>query len=382
MDGIQLNEEEILSILKPLKKKCNTYNRIAMICSTIMILGIMAYMIIGINFFRNSPNIFLSFPFAMITFFVLIFLLFMLKKPMDKAEKAYIDAYKRLIAKPVLDSSFENARYNPLEGYPREDFKNSGLLYLGDSYDYKSEDLITGTYKGVAFRRADVYIKHVTGSGKHRHTVIDANGRLLEVSFHKQINGMVKIVKKGNANTLLDDDRMVEMEDIDFNEKFIVFTNDKHSAFYLLTPQFMEYIKKLYDRDYKVYITFDGRKLCFLQSGHGGIFEPPKEELNIRDEVRKSKAELAEIGEIIEILQLDEAAEREAVLREAGVFLQDEAAERETFLRGEAEKHMIRSYGIGSKGDTKKTVGCMIAVIFTWFFTVVIFLIVFFTFIY
>lgn len=315
MDRIQLNEEEILSILKPLKKKCNTYDRIAKIGSTIMVLGYMAIMFIGIMVSRNSLYLFRSIiPFIMITVVGIVLLLVMLNRQSDNAEKEYADAYKRLIAKPVLDSSFENARYNPFEGYSREDFKTSGLLYLGDSYDYKSEDLITGTYKGVAFRRADVEITHVVGSGKHRHTVIDANGRLLEVSFHKQINGMVRIVKEGNS--LSDENRMVEMEDIDFNEKFNVYADDKHSAFYLLTPQFMEYIKKLYGRDYAIYITFDGRKLCFLQSGHGGIFEPPKEELNIWDEVRKSKAELAEIGEIIEILRLDEAAERETVLRE------------------------------------------------------------------
>ena len=123
-------------------------------------------------------------------------------------------------------------------------------------------------------------ITHVEGGRRRMHTVVDVDGRILEISFPKQIEETVKIVKKKDPYTLSESDK-IEMEDVDFNQKFDVFAKDKHSAFYLLTPQFMEYIKKLYNRDDRVYISFDGEKVYFLQSGHGGIFEPPKEKIDI-----------------------------------------------------------------------------------------------------
>lgn len=72
----------------------------------------------------------------------------------------------------------------------------------------------------------------------------------------------------------------------------------------------MEYVKKLYDKDERVYIIFDGEKVDVLQSGKGGIFEPPQGKIDIWDEVRKCKAELEEIKEIIDALQGNEAVEQ------------------------------------------------------------------------
>lgn len=369
MGNIQLNGEEISNILIPLRKKWSTYDRIVKLGSTVLVLGVMAYMFAGMILFRYALRIVIFLPVVIIMVGVFGFLLTRVRKQSDKAEKEYTDTYKRLIAKPILDASFENAHFNPEAGYPREDFKAGALLYVGDAYDYASEDLITGTCRGVAFRRADIKIRHVVGH-KHPRTVTDADGRLLEVAFHKNMNGMVRVVKKDEAVLCPDENKRIEMEDMDFNEKFDVYANDRHSAFYLLTPQFMEYMKKLYDRDDKIYITFDGNKLYFLQSGHGGIFEPPEGEFDIRDEVRKCKAELAEIEEIIELLQLDDVAQRETMLRETGVPLQEEAVVYTT----DSNRMLF--------GKTKKkNMGCLIAILILWGVSA-IFLILFYSILY
>lgn len=318
---VEIKGEEILAVLTPLRKKWNACLILKHTLKGILLIGVLAYLLGGIGSLEHMWYVSVFFPIIMIL--IVLFNIFTRWKPFDeKAKREYADAYKRLISQPVLDSCFDNATFNPEAGYPREDFMASALMHISYSHEYKSEDLITGTYSGVAFRRADILITHMT-SGKNRHRVIDADGRLLEIDFPKTINGTVRIVKAGglesqsfgyfnsgsliNADSILEllgADARVEMEDVDFNQKFRVYAQDKHSAFYLLTPQFMEYIKQLYNRDDDVYIVCNGNKLYFLQSGHGGIFEPPKQEFDIWDEVRKCRAELEEIGEIIDLLQV------------------------------------------------------------------------------
>lgn len=313
---IDLKGEEILKTLTPLRKRWKLLKGIEKGFMALAILGFAGVFITPIAFIQILDTHKYIPAICIATFLVFIVLSNIMAKVSAKTKKKYADMYKRLISQPVLDACFDNAQYEAEAGYPREDFKASGLLPIGSSYTYDSEDLITGTYKGVAFRRADIRITHRTG-GEHKSTVVDADGRLLEVAYHKKINGTVKIVKEAEAIMLFAEDVLVETEDMEFNRIFNVYAKDKHSAFYLLTPQFIEYIKQLSEKEDKLFITFDGEKLYILLSGHGGIFEPPMGEFNIWDEVRKCKAELAEIDEIIDNLRLDVAAEQDKILEEA-----------------------------------------------------------------
>lgn len=309
---IELKGEEILKTLTPLRKRWTVYKFIKKVINGLMVLGFIAIFIGPFFFFdKGDPRMF--FVIFMAIDFVLIGFGAIWGKVCGKAKKKYADTYKQLISRPVLDSCFDNAQFDPGAGYPREEFRASGLLPVGAGHTYVSEDLITGTYKGVAFRRADIRITHKSG-GKHKTTVVDADGRMLEVAFHKEVRDTIRIAKEPKAIVLFGEDVLVETEDMDFNRKFNVYARDKHSAFYFLTPQFIEFFKHMYDKDDVIYITFNGEKLYFLISGHGGIFEPPFREFDIWDEVRKCKGELTEIREIIEGLQLDVAAWQEGVL--------------------------------------------------------------------
>lgn len=305
MNGIEIKEEEILKILKPLKNKWRICTVLAYAAGLLLFLGVCLIPLwvkdsVGI-LLDLSPAAIRGIGFAFIALFIaaiitvpaLIFL-------SNKQWKAYVAAYKNLIPRKVMEATLENGQCYFNGGYARKDFEALDLLKIDGRHTYTSEDLITGFYKGIGFKRADIKITHEVG-GRNKHTVVDVDGRILEISFPKQIEGRVKIVKKNDLYTLLKGDT-ITMEDVDFNRRFDVFAKDPHSAFYLLTPHFMEYIKELHDIDERMYIGFDGKKVCILQSGHGGIFEPPKEKLDVWEEVRKCEAELKEIGEMINII--------------------------------------------------------------------------------
>ncbi|MDE6626771.1 MAG: DUF3137 domain-containing protein [Lachnospiraceae bacterium] len=338
MGRVELNGEEILNTLEPLRKKWNLTKWIEQLVLCILVLCLMSPMA-EVMFMQHIQGIYIGIlPAMSIIFIVCLYLEYILRKNCRKAKQEYEETYKRLISKPVLDSIFENAIFLPDTGYSRVDFKASELMWgFGAGHTYDSEDLIMGTCNGVAFRRADVRVTHRSD----KRTVVDVDGRLLEVAFPKKINGIVRVVKEGTVINLMGvNSLLVETEDADFNKKFNVYAKDKHSAFYLLTPHFMEYIKKLYNRDERIAITFDGEKLYFLQSGHGGIFEPPAGAFNAWDEVRKCRQELSEIGEIIDILQVDDVVERERKKREAtgAVSEKAEAIEPPQIILGIEEK--------------------------------------------
>lgn len=311
MGRVELNGEEIIHTLEPLRKKWQRIRYMEKLVSTVLVVCMIIFFG-GAVCFPYIKKIYLLLPVACGLIIFSIILLNILGKNSHKRKQEYTDFYKRLISRPVLHSIFEKVTFEPHEGYPREDFKASELMWIfGSSYTYTSEDLIIGTYKGVNFRRADVKITHKSSDS----TVVDVDGRLLEVVFPKKINGIVRVVKEGMVINLMGvNSPLVETEDADFNKKYNVYAEDKHSAFYLLTPQFMEYIKNLYSRDNQITITFDGEKLYFLQSGHGGIFEPPAGEFNAWDEVKKCREELSEIGEIIDVLQVENVADKGQIL--------------------------------------------------------------------
>lgn len=248
-------------------------------------------------------------------------------------KKRYFNRYKQLLGvEGILRSFFDDVSYSPVWGMTREEFDRTGVFYA-EGGNYRSEDLITAAYQGIGFQQSDINIYTWTGS-KNKTKVTYVDGRVVKFHYKKEIQGKILIASKGfipksasafaNGKPIytqkekIKELSMISMEDTDFNNKFTVYTNNPHSAYYFLTPHVMEYIKGLWGMDSKVSISFDGEYLSILRSGSGGIFEPPLHgTINVAEQVRVIRQELQEIVRCIEALRLDERQEREEVLEEA-----------------------------------------------------------------
>ena len=214
---------------------------------------------------------------------------------------AYKSIYKQMIAKPVLESVFENVRYDPLNGITPEEFKQFHLIRWRMDFRYNTENLIQGTYQGIKFLQADIHIEHY----RTRVAVTDIKGRLLKFSCQKNISGSALIVTKNHKAKLETGLHKVKTEDVEFNAKFDVYALDEQSASDLLTPQFVERIKRVYGYDDDIYIHYDRGKVYFLHSGAGGVFEPPKDSLDIEYERKRIRYELEKIEKVIDIFQFE-----------------------------------------------------------------------------
>lgn len=297
MNDVSIDVGRIEAALKPLQQKSK-------LGSFIMKVGVFIFIALFVLTFVSGGSA-IGFDLMKIGFPILIFCLIGGSIYYHFARSKYVKEFKNVLAVPVLRSMFGDARYYPERGFTSEEFQAARLIKWRGDFRYHSEDLIAGVHRGISFRQADVKITHTTGSGKNRHTVVDVNGRIWEFDCPRQVSSNVLIVKDNTHAALEYGMNKIEMEDVEFNRMFDVYSEDEHSAFYVLTPHFMEYIKSLHRQDKAVYISFDGDKLYFMQSGRGGIFEPSDAKVDVRSEIEKAKKELGVIDKIIDTLKVE-----------------------------------------------------------------------------
>ena len=123
-------------------------------------------------------------------------------------------------------------------------FTESCIIPAYNNSEY--DDIFKGSYKDVSIEIVEA--EYIQGSGKHRHTVF--NGVIVKLDMNKNFvshtlvksSSIVRILPKNIFGNNL---RFTELEDPEFNKKFDVFTTDEVDARYLLTPSFMERLKKM-----------------------------------------------------------------------------------------------------------------------------------------
>ena len=67
--------------------------------------------------------------------------------------------------------------------------------------------------------------------------------------FNKNFKSNVQVISNDFIKRSLPhikNNKKVKLEDIEFNKMFKIYSEIEHDAFYILTPHFMEKIKKLY----------------------------------------------------------------------------------------------------------------------------------------
>jgi len=185
--------------------------------------------------------------------------------------KGYRKKFKSDIV-PIAISRFgENIEYSP-EGLPRSDAEKTDMF--GHFTKFSSEDTVKGKIKDVNFRCSDVKLGYFRGSGKHRRYVKVCHGQLYIFDFNKRFktNTIIreKLIQKPNGLVKM------ELENVDFNNQFHIYTNNEHDAFYILTPHFMEKLMTLEKRHPgNLYIAFYHSMLFIGIDNNKDRFEPP-----------------------------------------------------------------------------------------------------------
>lgn len=233
-----------------------------------------------------------------------------------EAEKELKTLYKDTFLNGMFNEFFENARYMGTLGFTQHKVKEFELHDLGEQFE--SEDQLSGIYKGVHFEQADVHSWTFYRKREHNQMETYFHGRMFifDLPIHniqsvKIFNKLVLDAKNDHRIRSSESNR-VEMESVQFNEAFSVYSEDAHDAFYILTPPMMDRLMQLYERYCKINeyafhnisFHFKGSKLYFTMECDNKAFDAGKFPISYPDEKAKMKSDIQVIIDLIESLDL------------------------------------------------------------------------------
>lgn len=122
---------------------------------------------------------------------------------------------------------------------------NSHIFYYSKKYKQFYSDIFFGSYRDVKMDFSGAYYQV-----KKFPTMFEFNGSVIRIKMNKSFEGVTIL----RPNTMLDNDcsdlekaglQKIELEDIEFNKKFLVYSTDQIEARYLLTTGFMDRFKQI-----------------------------------------------------------------------------------------------------------------------------------------
>ncbi len=158
-----------------------------------------------------------------------------------------ISKFKSMYLKDYFSNMIENGEYRPKRGLTQSEVYRCGFIKRADRF--KSYDYLSGRLDGIDFRSSDVHLQErqvYTDSKGNRKTryVTFFKGRVFEFDFPKKIEHRLQVLERYRP---LDGFKYkkVDLESMAFNKKFNTYATDAHTAFYVLTPHFMESLMKV-----------------------------------------------------------------------------------------------------------------------------------------
>lgn len=164
-------------------------------------------------------------------------------------DKAYSLQYKHTMVRKELQKVFTDVYLDPLQGLPSERVKMAGLVPMGNRY--KSEDYLRGSYKGVPFEQADVVIEYEsTDSEGHTTTTTYFAGQFIYFQLPKSIQYPFMVWDKQIGHTEKRRAKkaglqQVQLEDVNFNNRYEIWAQNPADVFYILTPILIENLNRI-----------------------------------------------------------------------------------------------------------------------------------------
>ena len=211
---------------------------------------------------------------------VLLVTLILYSIPYSKYKVIYKDYY----VKKALESIFTDLVYKSDQGFDESVIRNTEMMDMGD--DYKSNDYFSGKYKNINIEQADIEIteerERTNSDGEEEeYEVTLFKGKWMIFDFNKPFKANMQVKSKWFDNSKIINwgkdikFKRVKLEDEEFNKYFTVYAQDEEEAFYILTPHFMDRIKKVSNNvSGELLLCFIDNKLHIGLDNNNDSFEP------------------------------------------------------------------------------------------------------------
>ena len=159
--------------------------------------------------------------------------------------RKYSRDYKKPIVETLLKKYYDLVQYDERGGLPLAEIYNSGLI-TRRADRWHMEDLIQGEYHNIGFRTCDVHLEEMhqyTDKDGHTHTewITFFRGRWYQFFLNRSFNTSIRIKEKKRIKEMVTKGlEKVEVESIDFTDKFMAYAADEHQFFYIFTPVVIE----------------------------------------------------------------------------------------------------------------------------------------------
>lgn len=198
-------------------------------------------------------------------------------------EKEYVSSFKETIIRRIINYIDPSFQYNPKACINEDDYGRSGLFLT--NYDrYKGDDYVEGKREKTYFCFSELHTEHEVKSGKSSHWETIFKGLFFIGDFNKNFQGRTYVWSESNPqlgffgklfSSFARDLEKVKLESSEFENRFIVYSNDQVEARYILTPSLMERMVKLQS------MMGEGLSLSFVNTNinvavpiTGVLFEP------------------------------------------------------------------------------------------------------------
>jgi len=215
--------------------------------------------------------------------------------------------FKQTFLKELFASLIPGIEYMPGSGLSSQTVYEGEFLKKADRFH--SEDYLQGKIDDVDFISSDVRleerrVRH-TKNGTQVYYVPYFVGRIFRFDFHKELVGRLQVLESGSPKSRRRF-KKVELESIDFNKKFRVFSEEELTAFYILTPDIMEAIFALEKRHPgNISFSFSDQQLYIGINNNKNTFELKLFKQLSEEEVEIFKHDLLVIKDVIQSLKLN-----------------------------------------------------------------------------
>ena len=261
----------------------------------LIIAGIIFAVFIAFSIMIGIPQLFF---FGLVVLFIIYVIIVGSKK------QKFVGEYKKVVMPLALQQVMTDAIF---------DEKYSGILnyvegrIISRGNKRHCGDYVKGNYKGINVELSEMYIAYeTTDSDGNTDTTVYFSGVWFIFDFNKTFKDNLLVHSKNYGYAVRFGEK-IDTEDVDFNNKFRIRSNNTLEAFYILTPHIMEKIKQLKEK-IKCYLImyFEDSKLHIGLGGYKNLFEPNvNEEIDIEKFKDAILKDLSVVFELVETLDLD-----------------------------------------------------------------------------
>ena len=223
--------------------------------------------------------------------------------------------YQDEIFPAFLNSIYPGAKFLPNHGLDINDIMRPKFFAYPDKYETKN--YMNYKIDTTEFALSDYTLQH-EHRDKDGHVTYDtyAKGRFYVFTFPRVFKNNVKVMERTSKwGRQFNGMKVVELESIDFNKKFITYCEDELAAFYILTPQVQEQMMAL-EKQFsgQIYYMFDDNHLYIAVNDSKDSFTFPLNRRFDEDTINEALVEILIPKRFIEALKLNADKYKEAVL--------------------------------------------------------------------